>query len=223
MARSHRAASQTKRARRGLGEAFGILVVLGATTVVPFASCSNGSASGGGGGQGTSDGAGAGSTGGGAGTAGGSPGTGGSGGAGDVCAAKPGAVLNGCKADGSDATDMRGMGPQTVTFGIGSLTYKPKCLLVDQSQTVTFDGDFAAHPLTSGEIRAAVECPDQGPLTFGGTGPKTFTLTPGVYPYYCFNHGPGGMDGVVIVDAGGAGGAGGGGGSAASGGAGGTP
>jgi plastocyanin len=217
MARSRRRAVTSRARALRFGETAAFLALVGAASLVPFVSCSNSGNNGGGGGQGTSDGSGAGQMGGGG--QGGSPGTGGSGG--DVCAAKPGAVLNGCKADGSDATDARGMGPQNITFGVGSLTYKPKCLLVDQSQTVTFTGDFVSHPLTSGEIRNATECPDHGPLTFGGTGPKTFTLTPGVYPYYCFNHGPGGMDGVVIVDAG-AGGAGGGGtGGAAAGG--GTP
>jgi plastocyanin len=184
--------------RRGIRDALSFLIVAAAASVVSVSSCNTNGGPGAGGGQGTSDGSGAGSTGGS--SQGGSPGTGGSGG--DVCAAAPGAVENGCHTNGDDATDERGMGPQTITFGVGSNTYDPKCLLIDANQTVTFDGDFSEHPLTSGEIRDATECPDNGVLTFGGAGPKTFTLAPGVYPYYCRNHGPGGMDGLVIVDAG---------------------
>ena len=180
MGRSRRDAIRGVATAPAFRETVAFLGVIGIASLVPFVSCNNSSGIGGGGGQGTSDGAGAGPMGGGS-SHGGSPGTGGSGG-GDVCAAKPGAVLNGCNADGSDATDARGMGPQTITFGVGSLTYKPKCLLIDANQTVTFDGDFGEHPLTSGEMRGMTECPDNGPLTFNGASPKTFTLTPGVYP-----------------------------------------
>jgi plastocyanin len=202
MARSLKVATE-----RRIGGAFGLLFVVGIVAVTPlgFASCSSSNGSGGAGGQGTSDGSGAGNVGGTNTSQGGSPGTGGSGG--DPCAAAPGAVINGCKADASDATDMRGMGPQTVIVGADAADkYAPKCLLINDDQTVTFSGSFTTHPLDSGEIRDAIECPDKGPLVFGGAdATKTFTLKAGTFPYFCDVHGPGGMDGVVFVKSAGAG------------------
>ncbi|HVY48309.1 MAG TPA: hypothetical protein VHB21_20620 [Minicystis sp.] len=186
---------------------FTMTLALAAAGGVVAASCGgdsgNGGSGGNGGGQTTSDGTGGTTTQG----TGGTTTTQGTGGTTtttqtthDVCSDPEGDTINGCKADGSDATDMRGMGPQTIAFGgVNGLAYVPKCLLVNADQTVTFDGDFLSHPLTSGEVRGMTLCSDGGPLNFGGTGPKTFTLTAGTYPYYCGVHGAFGMNGLVIV------------------------
>jgi plastocyanin len=129
-------------------------------------------------------------------------GTGGEGGTADICALPLGATINGCAADGSDALDATGQGTQTILFGGATpgFNYDPQCLLVDQGQDVIFDGDFSAHPLRSGEVREGAACPQSGPLDFSGTGPETFTLTPGIYPYYCQVHGDNSdMAGLLIV------------------------
>ncbi|HVY48308.1 MAG TPA: hypothetical protein VHB21_20615 [Minicystis sp.] len=139
----------------------------------------------------------------------GGAGTGGAGGAGgtmNVCSQPPGATINGCAADGSDAIDSGGA-TATITFAFP--TYTPRCTKVhtgNSGATVTFTGDFLSHPLAAGEIRSSTACPadpNADPLSFSSPSETThdFVLTtPGTYPFYCANHGPSfDMDGVVFV------------------------
>ena len=67
--------------------------------------------------------------------------------------------------------------------------YAPKCLTVKAGQTVTFQNadqpptDFAFHPLTTA-------CGPSAVLTKNTGVDATFTMSvPGVYDYYCLDHG----------------------------------
>jgi plastocyanin len=80
---------------------------------------------------------------------------------------------------------------KTVTFPItasNGFRYDPQCLKVSAGSSVTFNGDFAAHPLNPSAHRPN---PDT-PITSTSSGTSTsFTFTkPGFYAYYCAFHDP---------------------------------
>jgi plastocyanin len=84
-----------------------------------------------------------------------------------------------------------------IQFG-GSLgtTYSPSSLTVKVGDTVTWKGDFSAHPLASG---ATCGQPDG---KFGATSGSTYSFTfttAGTYPYYCAVHCTIGMKGTITV------------------------
>ena len=98
-------------------------------------------------------------------------------------------------------------GATTINFGgAAGFAYDPKCLKVPAGTTVTFMGDFSAHPLepsthrgelTGNPITAVSALPDGGTAT-------SFTFpTAGYYAYFCAFHGPSdtgtGMAGVIWV------------------------
>jgi plastocyanin len=91
----------------------------------------------------------------------------------------------------------------TVTFPAAALdfNYSPKCLKVTAGSSVTFSGDFAAHPLDPSETRGTMT---GNPIMLTNTGTSSsFTFpTAGFYAYYCQFHGADDgqyMDGVVWV------------------------
>lgn len=83
-------------------------------------------------------------------------------------------------------------GTTTVSFGfLGTdvgFAYDPKCLKVEAGATVTFLGDFRAHPLYPSRTRGMVAT---NPISGVGTGSSTDVdfLAPGFWGYYCGIHG----------------------------------
>lgn len=151
----------------------------------------------GGGGMGSTGGtAGAGGTGG----AGGAGGAGGMGGAGGAGGSGGGAMLiNGC--DQATAEDFTGMATPTVQF-VG-LSYSPACMRVKAGATVTFEGNFASHPLEGGTVTDGIPMSDpNSPITKTNTGMSaSFKLSnEGVVPYYCTFHAASGMKGAIFVE-----------------------
>jgi plastocyanin len=114
----------------------------------------------------------------------------------------PGEV-NGCIPGMAD--DHTGQATFTVTFADvpGVNAYEPRCFTVSEGTQVTFEGNFAHHPLVGGAIVDGVEMPDAsspfGLLTDTGTS-STFTLpTAGTYGFYCDQHFEVGMAGAAFV------------------------
>ena len=87
--------------------------------------------------------------------------------------------------------------PGTIVFGgAQGMAYAPADLTVKVGDTVTWSGDFALHPLSSG---ATCGAPDG---KFGASSGTSFSFTftqAGVYPYYCGVHCALGMKGTVTV------------------------
>ena len=76
----------------------------------------------------------------------------------------------------------------TVTFPNLNDTYSPRCLRVRAGQQVTFSGDLTDHPLQQA-------C---GPVANAITGSAATTFTvPGVYGYWCTDHGSSGGSGMA--------------------------
>ena len=85
----------------------------------------------------------------------------------------------------------------TVSFPNGNDRYTPKCLRLTAGQTVTFTGNFNSHPMhqACGPVAQALGEPA------GSSAPFTLTV-PGVYGYYCSQHGDStgsGMAGAIEV------------------------
>jgi plastocyanin len=129
-------------------------------------------------------------------TSSGMGGAGGDGGAGGASN-----LLNGCDADGADAVD-RTADPALTIVNVGSTSYDPRCVKVAVGTDITFNVNFAIHPLVGGEIVAGAPTPDpESDIPNTTTGDTvTFALdTAGVFPYYCNVHAPG-MAGVIFVE-----------------------
>lgn len=116
------------------------------------------------------------------------------------CGGSSSSTLNDCTtfADHTAASD-----PRSVTFGVDGLVYSPKCMEIAAGQTVTFNGDFAAHPLAPGtspsaQTAGSANNPIVTPDFTSTSAPFTFP-TAGSYPYYCKNHFGAGMNGVIKV------------------------
>jgi plastocyanin len=106
------------------------------------------------------------------------------------------ADVNGCTAaDYVDFSVTPGTAAE-IDFGGGlGRVYSPRCAQVKVGQSITFVGDFFAHPLsqTCGPVNGI---PHQG----SGSSPLTFTLdTAGSYGYQCDNHHASGMVGAIKV------------------------
>lgn len=83
------------------------------------------------------------------------------------------------------------------------IVYDPMCLVVSLGTTVTFEDDFATHPLVGGEIVDGRGVPDPAspiPPTSSGSSIVVTFDTPGLYGYYCVNHVTLGMAGAIRVD-----------------------
>jgi plastocyanin len=88
----------------------------------------------------------------------------------------------------------------TVTFGTAGPgnAYSPACIKIKTGQSVTWNGNFAGHPLQGGSAGT----PDpQSPIGLTNSGTmKTVTFSKsGTYPYYCTIHYSVGMVGTVFV------------------------
>jgi len=122
-------------------------------------------------------------------------GSGGAGGAAPV-------LINGCNEDPAMAVD-RTADAMVAIANVGSSSYDPKCVLVAVGTEVTFNVNFATHPLVGGEVvGGTTPTPDPEspiPATATGTTVDVTLATPGVYPYYCGVHAPA-MAGVIFVE-----------------------
>lgn len=95
-------------------------------------------------------------------------------------------------------------GPTTVVFGgTTGYVYAPACLEVPAGTTVTFEGDFASHPLSPSALRGTRP---GNPITNASAGSSASFTFPalGFYAYFCAFHGTlddgSGMAGVVWVN-----------------------
>jgi plastocyanin len=115
--------------------------------------------------------------------------------------------VNGCTI--ANSTDFTGMvtasqsAPITINFPIGGNNYSPRCIKVTMGTKIRFEGTFANHPLVGGLITAGAEHPVSAgpftPRTDSGTSKDIVMDDCAAYPFYCDNHGGGGMNGAVIV------------------------
>jgi plastocyanin len=135
-------------------------------------------------------------SGGSSGTGGSSSGTGGSTGS---------TMINGC--DSATAEDHTSDTNVDVTFPNtqseqDAPTYKPACVKIKAGSTVTFKGDFTAHPLTGGEHKGLMAEEDTSSPIKNGTGMSTTITfsTAGTFPYYCGYHYLANMEGAVFVE-----------------------
>ena len=110
------------------------------------------------------------------------------------------ASIHGCTIGA--ATDLRADATPTVTFT--SFQYTPKCARIAAGQSITFEGDFAFHPLVGGTVSGGTQTRDfASPIGKTSSGSSHAVVFPsaGTFPYYCDNHGAGfGMVGAVFVD-----------------------
>jgi plastocyanin len=111
-------------------------------------------------------------------------------------------ALNGC--DPFSAVDATGKSEVRILFG-GALgyAYEPACLAVSVGTTVTFAGDFAAHPLMPGRIEAGeVIAGHTSPLTptAGGLEVKFPMTRTGAFGYFCDRHVADAMVGAIFVE-----------------------
>jgi len=106
-------------------------------------------------------------------------------------------VLAACGGSSGNGNGGTGGGTNVVNFGgaVG-LAFSPSALTVKVGDTVTWQGDFATHPLVSGPNCGQ---PDgKFSNTSGSTYSHTF-MAAGTYPYSCNVHCGVGMKGVVTV------------------------
>jgi len=104
-----------------------------------------------------------------------------------------GAAICGCT--GANAEDLTTQTSVTVNFGGASgLNYVPKCILVAPGTQVSFEGDFATHPLSPTEGSG-------NPITHTASGTTAAFIfsAPGAYGYRCDVHFASGMCGAVYV------------------------
>lgn len=82
------------------------------------------------------------------------------------------------------------------------MQYDPPCLAIRVGQTVTFTGNFSAHPLAPGVApRRGGTGATPSPIEMRSEGTVYRVQFPsfGDYPYYCVYHAGGGMYGVIRV------------------------
>lgn len=109
-------------------------------------------------------------------------------------------MLNDCVAmsyvDRSDPAAERVIRPR------GTTGYTPRCVIIRAGQSVTFEMDFAAHPLVPGVPHgptAGATTPNVIPRTVRGASVEVAFPSAGNFPFYCNTHGHVGMAGVVRV------------------------
>ncbi len=109
-----------------------------------------------------------------------------------------GGGLNGC----TTFTDMSSSNAIRV-INFANFSYNPACMQIAAGQSVTFSGNFGAHPLTRGAKAGSGGVSDSAnPITAPASGNSvTIPLTtPGDYPYFCATHfASNNMYGVVRV------------------------
>lgn len=101
-----------------------------------------------------------------------------------------------------DAVDLASTGNLVIEF---TYKYTPRCVVVPAGTTITWQGNFLAHPLwpsaCSGDV---AQNPIHDVSDVSQTSLEIDFPVPGVFPYYCPNHAndgpsPEGMCGVVYV------------------------
>ncbi|AKF11097.1 cupredoxin domain-containing protein [Sandaracinus amylolyticus] len=123
----------------------------------------------------------------------------------DASTGDAGPVIHGCsRGVAMDLTDRESV---EIRFSDESQAYSPACIAVAEGTTVTFLGDFSAHPLRAGRVIAGTPTPDaEGttPLpttTHAGGSSASFVMSPaGAYGYYCVPHATIGMVGTIFVE-----------------------
>jgi plastocyanin len=100
-----------------------------------------------------------------------------------------------CGCTEATAEDLTAQTSVTVNFGgpLGN-SYAPKCVVIAAGTSVSFEGDFAVHPLsaTSGAGNPITS-------TASGTTAAVTFAQPGAFGYQCDVHVAGGMCGAVYV------------------------
>lgn len=109
-------------------------------------------------------------------------------------------MLNDCVpmsyVDRSDSAAERVVRPR------GTTGYTPRCMIIRAGQSVTFEMDFAAHPLVPGIPHgptAGATTPNVIPRTVMGASVEVAFPRTGNFPFYCNTHAHIGMAGVVRV------------------------
>lgn len=102
-------------------------------------------------------------------------------------------TINGCTLAAAD--DSTGMTTVSITWS----SPHQACTRVDAGTAVTWNGDFAFHPLVGGEPPTTdTASPITGNTPAGGMTTVTFA-TAGTYPYFCDIHGAT-LQGVIYVE-----------------------
>jgi plastocyanin len=113
--------------------------------------------------------------------------------------ADAGPSLNNCH--DSDYVDISSMAMPTVMFS--GMAYTPRCATIHVGQSVTFSGSFGTHPLMPGHApnnTDPIGAPNSPIMATASGMTATFMFTAaGDYPFYCANHYPAGMSGVIRV------------------------
>lgn len=117
----------------------------------------------------------------------------------DAPAAIP--MLNDCTAM-NYADRSAGSDTDRVVRPRGTTGYTPRCLVIRAGQSLTFEMDFAEHPLVPGIPHGPTAgATSINPIAMQSSG-TTYAVTfasAGHYPFYCNRHGHVGMAGVVRV------------------------
>lgn len=93
--------------------------------------------------------------------------------------------VNGCTRTG--ATDLTAAGA-TRTIEEQGIAYMPKCIRIKAGQSVTWNADFASHPLSSGTPAGGPQAGSPITTTTAGS-TKSFTFpAAGVFGFYCQVH-----------------------------------
>lgn len=106
-------------------------------------------------------------------------------------------MVNGCTL--ATAKDMTGQKSVTIT-DVSPWTFNHQaCIVVTGGTQVVWNGDFAAHPLSGGEVGTAdIASPISMAMTNNGTATAFLPVDAGkAYPYFCSKHSN--MKGVVYV------------------------
>ena len=116
-------------------------------------------------------------------------------------------AINGCT-DAMFLDRTGGSSSRVVGFGgsngSGVFTYSPRCMTIAAGQSVTFTGDFSAHPLSPGTGPMATDAGSTGnpiPRQDSNTVPtvRVGFLSAGDSPDFCVSHSAAGRVGVIRV------------------------
>lgn len=89
------------------------------------------------------------------------------------------------------------------TISFPAVAYDPPCVKISAGDTITWNGNFAFHPLRGGEVVDGVATPDtSSPIVAVDTGMTADVTFPaaGTFPFYCNIHFSVGMTGAVLVE-----------------------